>query len=294
MSRFITKLFVLAFLSAVAMSAQISLTGGITASQVTSGTFNIGLIPTGTTGTTVALGNDPRFQNAASLNGTYSGLPGTCNAGDLFFVSTGVFDRAVCQSGSSWTWFYHGEPITPANQLGVVSALGTPGSVDSSKGYERLHQEGAGIVTRKWTAPTGNYVQTVELIGGGMFYPDSQKFWYVGLGDDANNSIGLACGNFSGLSPAPRCGLYSISNTKAMTSHGDFQALGAISGEVAVRLTVSGGVVQFDLCARNDACEVVAGSITPSSFGIADFSRMFYGNAAAEHFGNDVLFVGTH
>lgn len=240
-------------------------------------------------------GTNPGGSTMSVVQGaaTYSSLPSTCTAGDLFFVSTGVFDRAVCQ-GSSWTWFYHGEPITPANQLGIVGALGTPGSVDSSKGYERLYQAAAGIVTRKWAAPTGNFVQTVELIGGGLFYPDHQKFWYVGLGDDANNSIGVACGNFSSVSPAPRCGLYSISNTGTMTSYGDFQGLGAISGEVAVRLAVTSGVAQFDLCARNNACESVAGSIAPSGFGIADFSRMFYGNSAAEHFGNDVLFVGTH
>lgn len=94
MSRSFLKLSGLALLCVASAFAQMNVTGNIAAGQVTSGTFNISLIPTGTSGTTVALGNDSRFLNATKLNGTdittltgllklTSGTPSNAAAADI-------------------------------------------------------------------------------------------------------------------------------------------------------------------------------------------------------------------
>jgi hypothetical protein len=71
------RLRLLALFSSLVLStgayAQMNLTGNITPGQVVGNaanpTFTISLIPTGTTSSTVALGNDSRFLNATSING---------------------------------------------------------------------------------------------------------------------------------------------------------------------------------------------------------------------------------
>jgi hypothetical protein len=135
-------------------SAQLNVTGNVSASQVTSGTFSISLIPTGTSSTTVAIGNDSRFLNATSLNGTSissltgilkltSGTPSNAAASDLIALWSGTCSSStflrgdgtcatpggggtVTSVGLTTPTFFSvaGSPVTSSGTLAVSYATG--------------------------------------------------------------------------------------------------------------------------------------------------------------------------
>jgi hypothetical protein len=87
----------------------------IVAGDITSGTFAIGQIPTGSTASTVAIGNDTRFGNATKIQGINVPAPSTANT-FLNYDGTSLFWTAASGGGS-------GLPTTGGTMTGAINLV---------------------------------------------------------------------------------------------------------------------------------------------------------------------------
>lgn len=121
------RLTLIGLLAAVSAFGQMNVTGNISASQVTSGQFSISLIPTGTTSSTAAIGNDARFLNATKLNGTdISTLTGL-----LKLTSGTPSNAAAADIGALWGCSIGTPVLTYNGTAASCIAAGSGGSVTS-------------------------------------------------------------------------------------------------------------------------------------------------------------------
>ncbi len=138
-------------------------------------------------------------------SGAYSATPGTCTTGDVYFITSGFFDRAGCTSTNTWTYYYKGAAVTPAAKLTMTTDSTTAnGTIDNSRGAEILtftsaisdQSNTSTVFYRYWSAPTGSYTKYVYMKPA-LFYddPNPTRQWMVGWRDSTTPArSGLACG----------------------------------------------------------------------------------------------------
>lgn len=164
-----------AFLFVVGLSSAqtMNVTGNISASQVTSGTFNISLIPTGSSSSTVAIGNDARFLNATSLNGTSitsltgilkltSGTPSNAAAADMLALLSMPVNN---QTGTTYTLAAGdlAKMVTISNASSVAVTLPQATGSFAAGWYTVVENRGSGTVTITPTTSTIDGASSLAL-----------------------------------------------------------------------------------------------------------------------------------
>lgn len=226
------RLLLVGLLASACAFGQLNVTGSIAASQVTSGQFNISLIPTGTNSTTVALGNDSRFLNATSLNGTSitsltgilklsSGTPSNAAAADLIALWSGSCSSTTYLRGD-------GSCATPGGGSVTSVALSAP----------NIFSVSGSPVTSSGTLALG--------YATGLTSNENQVF-----GVNASGAAGLMAIT-NAMMPAP-----------TVSALGGIQAINAVSHQWVNSINTS-GVPQLSQPAFSDISGAVAASQLPN------------------------------
>lgn len=227
------------------------------AGDTTTGIFAIGRIPTGTTGTTVALGNDSRFTDSRPPNGTASGdLSGTypspqvvddshnhtgttISALDAGDTTTGIFAIGRIPTGTSGTTVSLGNH----NHAGIYDPAGTASSAittheaaaDPHTGYQKESEKAAvnGYASLDGTTkipiaqvPTGTSGTTVAL----------GNHAHAGVYDPAGTASTAVANHAAAADPHTG---YQLESEKAQVN--GYASLGADGKVPAAQLPATGG-----------------------------------------------------
>lgn len=133
--------------------------------------------------------------------------PGTCvhssSASDLYLLTSGVLDKAICTATNTWTYLYDGLAITPAALLTGYAATNNGAAESHANGYATLTAlTGSGTTMSwiEWTAASAPYTATVFARNPFWTLDAAMANGATGVGfmDGTGKQIYLLCGQANG------------------------------------------------------------------------------------------------